>query len=287
VRLRRGRSQAGIPFADLPALAPAIRRTAILRYGLGAALVVLLFVLFLMARSRDVRTEAFFAPDRSGVVVADFSASVSPLTYRRMGRALRRIVAANEPVGMIVFSDAAYELVPPGTPGVELAPLLRYFEPIPGTVRSQFEAQFPANPWRGGTFQAGTRISEGLRVAYDILRRDGVGEATVLLLSDLEAPDSDHVRIAEGVTTLQNHGYEIRIVPLFAQPQNRAFFEKLVGKDAFVAETSLVRPIEGDELGLGGSMPWLYLGLGALVVLLLAANERWCGRLSVPWRVGG
>jgi hypothetical protein len=268
---------------DIDALVRAIRRTTVARLVLGAALVTLLALAFALALNKDVRADAFFPPDRSGIVVVDMSASVSPLTYRRIGRALRRISAANEPVGVVVFSDAAYELFPPGTPGKELAPLLRYFTPIPGTQRSAFDAVFPANPWQG-SFAGGTRISEGLRVARDVLERDHIEQATVLLISDLEAPQSDRLRIVDAITNLQNDGVEVRIVPLFAQAQNRAFFADVVGPDSFVAESSLVRPIESDEIGLGGEMPWLYLGLGALLVAALALNERQCGRLIVPWR---
>ena len=273
----------GIPYGDVGALRHAIRRTTVFRLGLGAALLAVLTGAFAIALDKDVKAEAFFSPDRSGIVVIDVSASVSPLTYRRIGRALRRIADANEPVGVVVFSDAAYELFPPGTPGRELRPLVRYFTAFPGTRRSAFDALFPANPWQA-SFSGGTRISEGLRVARSIIERDEIEEATVLLVSDLEAPQTDHLRIVDTVTTLQNSGVEVRVVPLFAQPQNRAFFAELVGRESFVAETSLVRPIESDELGLGGEMPWMYLVLGVALVGLLAANERWCGRLTVAWR---
>jgi hypothetical protein len=283
--VRRPFAVPGVPLGDLQELARPIWRTAVLRLALAAAMLALLAVAFLMALDRDVRVEAFLPPDRSGVVVIDMSASISPLNYRRMGRALRRIAEANEPVGVVVFSDAAYELFPPGTQGKELKPLVRYFTPIPGSVKSAFEARFPANPWQGSVFQAGTRISEGLRVAGDVLRRDGIRNATVLLVSDLDAPQSDQLRLVDTISTLQNDGVEVRIVPLFPQPQNRAFFERLVGRDAFVSATSVARPIQSDELGLGGKMPWLFLGVAGLVVALLAANERACGRLSIPWRM--
>jgi hypothetical protein len=282
VRRRRSRP-AGIPYGDQRVLDDAVRRTAIARLVLGLALLGLLAAAFAIALDKDVRADAFFPPERSGIVVVDMSASVSPLTYRRIGRALRRISAANEPVGLIVFSDAAYELFPPGTPGRELGPLLRYFTPVAGADRPAYEARFPLNPWVG-SFSGGTRISEGLRVARTVLQRDRINDATVLLISDLEAPESDRLRIVDTITTLQNDGVELRVVPLFAQPQNRAFFAQLVGRDAFVAESSLVRPIESDELGLGGTTPWLFLAFGAALVAALAANERWCGRLAVPWR---
>lgn len=273
------RSRSGIPFGELDALAAPIRRTTVVRLVLGAALVALLALAFALALDEDVRAAAFFPPDRSGVIVIDMSASVTPQTYRRIGRALSRVAQADEPVGVVVFSDAAYELVPPGTPGRELKPLLRYFTPLPGGQR------FPVNPWQAAAFQGGTRISEGLRVAHAVLQRDEIREATVLLMSDLEAPQSDRLRIVDAVTNLQNDGVQVRIVHLFAQPQNRDFFARLVGRDGFVAETSLVRPIESDELGLGGRMPWLFLALGGLLACVLAANERLCGRLSVPWRL--
>jgi hypothetical protein len=282
VRLRRTRP-AGVPYGDLAALMRAVRRTTVVRLVLGIALAALLLAAFVIALDEDVRAEAFLPPERSGIVVVDMSASVSPLTYRRIGRALRRIAAANEPVGVIVFSDAAYELFPPGTPGRELTPLVRYFTPLPGRRGSPFDADFPPNPWQAN-FSGGTRISEGLRVARAVLERDEIEQATVLLISDLEAPQSDRLRIVDAVTTLQNDGYGIRVVPLFPQPQNREFFAQLVGPDAIVAESSLAAPIEADELGLGGKTPWLFLTLAGALVALLAANERWCGRLVVPWR---
>ena len=283
MRLRRSRP-AGIPYGDQRALDDAVRRTFVVRVVLGAALVGLLVAAFLMARDKDVRADAFFPPQRSGVVVVDMSASVSPLTYRRIGRALRRIAAANEPVGVIVFSDAAYELFPPGTPGRELTPLVRYFTPLAGRQESAFDAVFPANPWQEN-FAGGTRISEGLRVARGVLDRDAIEQATVLLISDLEAPQSDRLRIVDAVTALQNDGFEVRVVPLFPQPQNREFFERLVGPGSLVAESSLEAPIEADELGLGGSMPWVFLALGAALVAALAVNERSCGRFAAPWRL--
>ena len=277
---RRG---GGIPHGDMASLAPAVRRTTVTRLAIGAGLLVALAAAFLIALDKDVRADAFFSPDRSGILVVDMSASVSPLTYRRIGRALRRVADANEPVGVVVFSDSAYELFPPGTPGRELRPLVRYFTALEGTRTSAFDAAFPANPWQQN-FSGGTRISEGLRVARSILERDEIQQATVLLISDLEAPQTDRLRIVDNVTTLQNSGVDVRVVPLFAQPQNRSFFAELVGRESFVAETSLVRPIESDELGLGGSIPWLYLLLGVVLVALLAANERLNGRLAVAWR---
>lgn len=283
MRLRRT-PPAGVPYGDPASLMGAVNRTTVVRLVLGIALAALLLAAFVIALDEDVRAEAFLPPERSGIVVVDMSASVSPLTYRRIGRALRRIAAANEPVGVIVFSDAAYELFPPGTPGRELTPLVRYFTPLPGRRGSPFDADFPPNPWQAN-FSGGTRISEGLRVARAVLERDEIEQATVLLISDLEAPQSDRARIADMLTRLQTEGVAVRIVSLFAQPQNRAFFADIVGPDAFVAEASLVEPIEADELGLGGTMPWLYIGLGSLLVAALVANERWNGRLLVPWRV--
>jgi hypothetical protein len=283
VPLRRS-GPAGIPHGDQRKLDDAVRRTTVIRLVLGAALVGLLAAAFLMARDKDVRADAFFPPERSGIVVVDMSASVSPLTYRRIGRALRRIAAANEPVGVIVFSDAAYELFPPGTPGRELTPLVRFFTPLEGKQHSAFDADFPANPWQEN-FAGGTRISEGLRVARAVLDRDQIEQATVLLISDLEAPQSDRLRIVDSVTALQNDGYDVRVVPLFSQPQNREFFARLVGPESMVAESSLAAPIDADELGLGGSTPWLFLAFGAALVAALAANERWCGRFVVPWRL--
>lgn len=281
--LRRRLAPQALPFPDLPALRGSVRRTAALRASLALVLLALLAWALLLARDRDVRVTSFFPPDRTGIAVLDMSASVSPLTYRRMGRALARIAAANEPVGVIVFSDSAYELLHPGTPGSALEPVLRLFTPVDASGPA-YSHRFPPNPWAGSAFQAGTRISEGLRLAGAVLTRDRVDEATVLLVSDLEVPSSDELRVAETVAQFGRDGYDVRIVPLFPQPERRAFFEALVGAEAFVSETSLAAPVEADEQGLGGRVPWLFVGAAVAVALALAANELACGRLRVEER---
>ncbi len=59
--------------------------------------------------------------------------------YVTIRRTLRRLVAEEASIGLVVFSDVPYELLPPGTPAAELRPLLRLLiAPRLGPVQ---------NPW--------------------------------------------------------------------------------------------------------------------------------------------
>ena len=78
---------------------------------------------------------------------------------------LQTLIDADAPVGLVVFSDVAYELLPPGTPPQELRPIIRMLTPnAEGKV---------VNPW-SDTFRAGTRISTALELAQDMLVADRV-----------------------------------------------------------------------------------------------------------------
>ena len=68
------------------------------------------------------------------MVVVDLSLSIADEDYHTVRRAFRRLVAENASIGLVVFSDVPYELLPPGTPASELEPMLRLLVP-PGSGR--------------------------------------------------------------------------------------------------------------------------------------------------------
>jgi hypothetical protein len=104
---------------------------------------------------------------------------------------LRSLSRSRNPVRLILFSDWAEEALPPGTPGLRLAPFARIFS-RPGHATGNENGSPPpaeeANPWYP-SFSGGRRISEGVAAAREAIQRD-TADARVLLISDLgDAPD--------------------------------------------------------------------------------------------------
>jgi len=260
-----------LPFAELKALRRPLLRTTILRVLLGSALAAVFVAALVVARERDAQPDGLLPAGRTGMIVLDLSASTG--LQPEFGELLRRVAAADEPTGLIVFSDTAYELVPPGTPGKDLAPMTRFF-----SERSR------QNPW--ASFQTGTNLASGVELARDVLERDRIEHGTILLASDLEIFPDDGPRLTAALAELRAAGHDLRILPLGAREEQKRFFESIIGKDVFI-EIDEATAVAAGRLGGTGrlveeSMPWLFAGLALALALLLAVNERACGRLGLP-----
>ena len=103
-----------IPTTEPERLRPAARRTAVLRAVLALALVGVLAAAVLVARSIDPRHAPLVPSGTTGMLVLDLSASVYEDAF---GQTIRKLARSGERTGVVAFSDAAYELLPPGTPG--------------------------------------------------------------------------------------------------------------------------------------------------------------------------
>ena len=281
-----------IPLADAAALDREARRTLLVRLGLAGALALLGVLAFLSAGGLEARPSSYFAEGTTGVIVIDFSTSIDPGKYRRIARVLRTVAQTSQPVGLVVYSDTAYEAVPPGTRGDVLRPLLRFYEapargPAP-RVRGGFGAPLPPvlprSPWQQ-TFRGGTRISAGLRVAREMLARDGVRGGSVMLVSDLDDSPFDTARLGEEALRYRRAGLDLRLVPLSPSREDRDLFMRLMGPRAFVGHRELLANSELEERRtLVGSFPLALVAAGGVLLLLLAANERVNARLR--WRAG-
>ena len=275
----------GIPCPDLGALRGPARRTLAVRTVLGVALVAVLASAVLSAKRLDVRQGGFLPVGSSGVVVLDLSTSVSETAGRRIHRVLGEIVRADEPAGLVLFSDTAYEAVPPGSRGVELRPFLRYYAPR-ATERGRSFGPRPlrsrVTPWVEA-FRGGTRISAGLRLARSILERDGLDEGSVLLVSDLKFSPFDLSDLTGTLIDYRVDRIPLRIVPLFASSSDRKVFSRLLGEDALVSWDEL-RFAGGAtaNTSLAGVVPRDLVLIGLLLLALLAVNELACARLSLP-----
>jgi len=166
-----------IPFGDHARIAGPARRTLAGTVLLGVALLVLALVAVGRSGTGGIERVGYVDPDAATVVVLDGSFSISGLSGRIAGNAVRKIASTNRPIGLVAFSDAAYQLLPLGTPARELYPYVRFFRAS--------SANNPLVALRGGT-----QISTGLDLARDVLDSAGVGGGTIVLISDLVDPSS-------------------------------------------------------------------------------------------------
>jgi hypothetical protein len=275
MRIPTLRTDGRVPLADLSRLQPAAQRTSVVRVVLAAALAATLVLLFLTARSAGAGRAAVFPKGvHTGVVALDMSASISGPTYARVATTLRGIVNANQSVGLVMFSDTAYELLPPNSPPGALAQFIPYYVP----KRYYGGAPvFSQTPW--DTFMGGTRVGTGLEMARVALRRAGVAHGAILLVSDLDDSNGDQSLLEQEAATLHAQHIPVRIVPLFATIRDVDLFTALFGQSSMVDPSVFTHTAKREAASVAASQPWALLLLGGALVLLLAGNERWNGRL--------
>jgi hypothetical protein len=275
MRIPTLRTDGRVPLADLSRLQPAAQRTSVVRVVLAAALAATFVLLFLTARSAGAGRAAVFPKGvHTGVVALDMSASISGPTYARVATTLRGIVNANQSVGLVMFSDTAYELLPPNSPPGALAQFIPYYVP----KRYYGGAPvFSQTPW--DTFMGGTRVGTGLEMARVALRRAGVAHGAILLVSDLDDSNGDQSLLEQEAATLHAQHIPVRIVPLFATIRDVDLFTALFGQSSMVDPSVFTHTAKREAASVAASQPWAVLLLGGALVLLLAGNERWNGRL--------
>jgi hypothetical protein len=266
-----------IPLAGMAELLPAWRRTVVIRAVLVVALVVLLAVAVVLASRPTSHPLRFLPPASNGIVVLDLSASISSDTFNRIGATLDELAATNGRYGLVVFSDVAYQALPPGTPSSQLLPFARYFK-VPGQTTPGLGPQFPANPWTN-PFSAGTRISAGLGLALSVIHEQRLSHPGVILISDLDDDPGDLENLASSALAYRQEGIDIRIVALNAAPRDEQLFGKLLGEASHITQAHL----PSDRTATTSSRFPVALSLLAVVIALaLAANELFSTRLT--WR---
>lgn len=258
-----------IPASEPERLRDAERRTTAVRIGLALAMCAALLLAFLVARSLDTRHAPLVPSGTTGMLVLDLSASVSE---GGLDATVEKLSSTDEKTGLVVFSDGAYELLPPGSPSRELSSLLRYF-------KERSDGTLPRNPWE--EFRGGTRISSGMEFARQVLHRERVTRGSIVLVSDLEIDPDEIARLSEVLALIRSEGFEVRVVPLFPSEEKRALVEQLVGSNAFVREPEQEELRTPEERSFTSSAPWLFLFVGVLLILLLTANEQVVTRLEV------
>jgi hypothetical protein len=266
-----------VQLAELPELRGAALRTSVVRVVLALALAGTLAGLLHVARSAGSGRAAVFPEGtNTGIVALDMSASIAGPSYARVASTLRGIVDANQSIGLVMFSDTAYELLPPNSPPGALLQFIPFFTPVRYYRASPFFAQ---TPW--DRFSGGTRISAGLTEARLALARAHVKHGAILIVSDLDDSAADLPALGAEALRLQRAHIPVRIVPLFADRVKLGYFAAIFGANVFVDPSVFTHTAKRHEQSITAAEPWALLVLGLMLVLLLAGNERWNSRLAL------
>jgi hypothetical protein len=277
MRLASLHRRGAVRLVDLPQLRRQATRTSLVRIGLALALAGTLAAIVLTTRSAGSGRAAVFSEGtKTGVVVLDMSASISGPVFARVATTLRGIVSANQSIGLVMFSDTAYELLPPNSPPGALLQFVPFFVPA---RYSGGTPVFTQSPW--DEFSGGTRVATGLIAGEQALHRAHVTHGALLIVSDLDDSSADQPALTAEALRLHREHIPVRIVPLFADPVNVHLFAALFGEKAFVSPSVFTHTAKRREQAVAASAPWSLLALGVVLVLLLAGNERWNGRLAV------
>jgi hypothetical protein len=272
-RLRSEARREAIPLAELAPLAGAARRTRVIRLVLAGALVAAVLAAFASAGNAESRR--FFPSSTVGMVVLDISSSIKPTTYRLIRRELSKLAATDQRFGVVLFSDDAYEALPPGTPARELRPFVRFFDETRPFEYDRFGNPMPRSPWER-SFSAGTSISSGLVLAAELLEREHVISGDVVLISDLVNDPSDYNRLIDTLALYSERSIPLRVLALDPPPEERVVFETLLGQKGVVTSSGL--PTGDTGRGLLTVEAGFPLGLafwGGFVILLLAVEAYW------------
>jgi hypothetical protein len=185
------------------------------------------------------------------------------------------------------YKRVRYELLPPGTPATQLAPLARLFTPTSTLHAVGFgdeRSPFLSTPW-DRAFRGGTSIANGLVAGLQALERAHVRKGALLLVSDLDDDPQDAHRLAAIAAELTRRGVPLKILALRPSASGRALFTQHFGAGAFVsgaeavASSGVGRRLQAT---LSAPLPWSLVSVLLVLLALLAANELYCGRLSVP-----
>ena len=244
-----------LPLPDAGSLASTARLSWALWGALAATLLAALLVFVAQSRG-DATGGQLLAPGEDAVVVLDLSSSTRSAA-KPIARVLRTLTGdPQRRLGLVVFSNSAYEALPPSTPVDGLAGWLDRFARTP-----------PADyPW--SSFTGGTTISSGLVLARRMLRRDHVVAPHVVLVSDLVDPPSDLERLQTTVAQYQREGIDLRIVTVRPPRQPRSAGVPAQLPNATFVERAASATIDPTRSGGGsGRLPVLLALVGALAVL--------------------
>ena len=270
--------KAGIPLADAVELRRSARAARLFTVLLAAAAIAFAVVALLVARSPRTRTLVPLGRNANAVLVLDLSGSTAAETEEssRMGGTLRTLAATSSRFALVIFSDVAYEALPPGTPAADLSPLIRFFAIPPGNG-SQATPSSPPNPW-ADTLTGGTSISTGMALAFQIAVAQQP-RPPIILVSDLGDDPGDLSALGGVLAEIRGAKVPVRIVGLDPAPQDVAFFTAALGSDARVTNAPTFEQAAPRQMT---PFPWALAALALAAAVTLALREGWAPKLD--WR---
>jgi hypothetical protein len=271
---------------------PCARVRIRLRLAAGAALLALALLALSLPRGGAGAAAKELPARTDGVLVVDLSGSVTGDLYPRLAAILRfygRQAGDDGRLGLVLFSDEAQEALPPAAPVAALGPVADLLSgldeegsraaPSPGSSNSPggmggstgWLAGESENPW--AEFSGGTRISRGLELALEALRRDGIADGRVILISDLLDSLEDEPYAVEAAAQIRKRGFDLEVVELGEPSAEKQEFRARLHPGASLQEAELLErtpPEERDDLRRGAPVRVLLI---ALLAAALAAVE--------------
>ena len=116
----------GVDTHDVSAFPTATWRARILRAAFAVAAIMLVAGAAWSTRGLETQERGLLPSGTTGVVVVDLSLSITDKDYDTLRGAFRRLIDEDASIGLVVFSDVAYELLPPGTPASQLRPVFTH-----------------------------------------------------------------------------------------------------------------------------------------------------------------
>ena len=272
-----------IPLATTTELRRPLLVTRTARIGLALAAFAVLAAALAVALKGGGRPPALVSRGSDGVIVLDVSGSIGPREYRRLAGALSDAVSSGRRYGLVVFSDVAYEVFPPGTDPAQVIAVRRFFvarkkgESRLGTMRV-LDSFYLGSPWTGA-FTGGTRISEGLKVARQVIERDRIPNGAVVLMSDLNYDSFDVGAIEREMFAYSRKHLSLRIIGLSPARSRQVFFDRLRELPGIQAVNTTATLGSGSLAAERQPPPFALVGLGLALLGLLAVNELALARL--------
>jgi VWA domain containing CoxE-like protein len=217
-----------IPLSLVREVAALGRRTRRLRLVLAALVCAAAAAAFLVALHTRSEGAAVLPNGTNGIVVLDVSASISSDTYARISTTLHDLARSHGRFGLVLFSDTAYQTLPPGTPSANLLPFARFFD-VPPQASPGLAPSLPPSPW-SDSFSAGTHISAGLQRALDVVTERHLRRPSVLLVSDLDDDTGDLQRLTDVALAYRHAGIPLRVVGLNPAPEDAHLVASLLSR---------------------------------------------------------